>query len=189
MSKLLYLDGCSYTFGLGLPPSDTLEHLFIAAGYNVVNKSRPGKSNMAICLDTYNHANVADVLVIGFTYSSRYYLNFEKRNIDLLVNRYNLDTDENAALEDEYINLHRSFYTLFDQNHWGNVSDMLIDNTIDSLLLKNKKIFAFTWESRRTKQKLFRPIIDSSQKLPDGHLNAIGTKNLFNIIQNKLGNA
>ena len=142
---------------------------------------------MAICLDTYNYANSADVLVIGFTYSSRYYVNFDKRNIDLLVSRYNLEQSNDAALEDEYVNLHRSFYTLFDQNHWCNVSDMLIDNTLDSLLSKNKKVFAFTWEARRTKQKLFYPIIDSSQKLPDGHLNANGTKNLFNIIQNKLG--
>jgi hypothetical protein len=189
VSKILYLDGCSYTFGQGLDTSERLEHLFTVAGYTVINKSRSGKSNMAICLDTYNHADMADVLVLGFTYSSRYYLSFEQRDIDLVVNRYNLDSGENSELEDEYVNLHKSFYTLFDQNHWNNLSDMLIDNTINSLSLKNKKLFAFTWESRQTKQKLYHPLFVRTQRLPDGHLNAVGTKKLFDVIQNSLGDA
>ena len=52
MSKRLYLDGCSYTYGLGLDSTHTLGYLFQYQGeYVVTNKSRPGKSNLAIAID------------------------------------------------------------------------------------------------------------------------------------------
>ena len=53
----------------------------------------------------------------------------------------------------------------------------------------NKKLFAFSWEARQTKQKLYYPLVSREQRLPDGHLNAVGTKNLFNFIQARLGDA
>ena len=51
MEKKLLLDGCSFTYGLGLKKEETLEHHFIENGYQVLNLSRPGKSNHAIALD------------------------------------------------------------------------------------------------------------------------------------------
>ena len=57
MQKKLLLDGCSYTYGLNLLKEHTLEHHFIESGYEVLNLSRPGKSNNAIALDVYNNIN------------------------------------------------------------------------------------------------------------------------------------
>ena len=66
------------------------------------------------------------------------------------------------------------------------MSDMLIDNTLDSLKFKNKKVFAFSWQQRNTQNKLVYPLI--TDRLKDGHLNNKGTKKLFDLIQHNLGN-
>ena len=60
MQKRLLLDGCSYTYGLNLKREETLEHHFIENGYQVLNLSRPGKSNNAIALDIYNNIDNFD---------------------------------------------------------------------------------------------------------------------------------
>ena len=53
----LYLDGCSFTYGLNLPPEHTLAYLFsVDGGYKVTNGSRNGKSNLAIAMDAYKNS-------------------------------------------------------------------------------------------------------------------------------------
>jgi hypothetical protein len=84
-------------------------------------------------------------------------------------------------------NLHKNFYTLFDQQHFSNISDMIVDTTIDSMKLNNKKFFVFSWETRRTKNELYYPIVNCGDRLEDGHLNSNGTKKLFDKIQEQLG--
>jgi len=186
----LYLDGCSLTYGVGLDPVDTLASNFEQAGYNVLNFSRPGKSNMAIAQDTFNNINNANIFVLGFTFSARYHLRFNNIDIDLLPSNYTWQYDrdliQGSNISDIAKNLHKNFYLLFDHDHWNNFSDMLVDNTINSLNFENKKIFVFSWEKRNTKNKIFYPIIPD--RFTDGHLNNVGTKKLFNIIQNQLGN-
>ena len=186
----LYLDGCSFTWGTGLDSKDTLYSKFEKAGYNVLNFSRPGKSNSAIAQDTYNNIDSADIFILGFTFSARYHLKFDNIDIDLLPSNYNWQYDfikwQGNSMNDVVNNLHKNFYTLFDHTYWNKFSDMLVDNTINSLTLRNKKIFVFSWEKRNTKNKILYPIIPD--RLSDGHLNTIGTKKLFDMIQNQLGN-
>jgi hypothetical protein len=185
----LYLDGCSFTYGVGLETSDTLAYLFEQAGYNVLNFSRPGKSNIAIAHDTYNNCNNADVFVLGFTFSHRFHIKYGDYNIDILPSNVSwptkIEKTQGVEIENILDSLHKNFYLLHDTEHWGTVSDMLIDNTIDSLKLKNKKVFTFSWELRKTHNKILNPAI--SNRLPDGHLDRVGTKKLFDIIQNNLG--
>lgn len=188
MSKL-YLDGCSFTYGLGLEKSQQLQAMFEKAGYEVTNLSRPGKSNMAITLDTFNNIGNFDRFVLGFTYSGRYYLKFRNTDIDMLGTRFTLDKINDADLEEAYVDLHKSFYTLYDSQHCNNISDMLVDNLLANLKLQSKKVFSFSWEPRKTTHQLFYPVIRSIDRLPDGHLNAKGTEKLFNYIQYNLGDA
>lgn len=56
MVKRLYLDGCSLTYGQGLARQHSLGALFEnVGGYSVCDNSRPGKSNIAMVLDTYQN--------------------------------------------------------------------------------------------------------------------------------------
>jgi hypothetical protein len=185
----LYLDGCSYTYGLGLPESQRLQSMFEDAGYEVTNLSRPGKSNTAIVLDTFNNINNFDRFVLGFTYSSRYYVKFRNIDIDLIGTRFELDKSDQVEIEDAYTELHKAFYTLYDNQYWDNVSDMLIDNLLANIKLQSKKVFPFSWETRKITNQLFYPVMLPRDRLLDGHLNAVGTQKLFNQIQQNLGNA
>lgn len=186
----LYLDGCSFTYGLGLSKHETLSHHFTKVGYNVINLARSGKSNIAIANDVYLNHNKSDIFVLGFTFSHRYHFKFHEYDIDILPSGVSWQMDDEIhqgnQINDILVNLQKNFYLLYDSTYWSKVSDMLIDNTIDSLKNKNKKVFVFSWEKRNTNNKLFYPVI--SDRLPDGHLNSIGTKKLFDLIQNNLGN-
>jgi hypothetical protein len=186
----LYLDGCSFTYGVGLNEKEKLAHLFKKSGYNVLNFSRPGKSNIAVAQDTYNNSNNADIFVLGFTFSERFHFKYNLYDINLLPSNiaWPIDSEQMQGTEMENIlqSLHKNFYLLFDSNHWSNLSDMLIDNTINNLKFKNKKVFAFSWQPRNTQNKLVYPIIPDRFK--DGHLNDVGTKKLFELIQRNLGN-
>lgn len=183
MNKRLLLDGCSLTYGLNLSKHETLEHHFIELGYEVTNFSRPGKSNQAIAHSVYENINNFDILVVGWTFSSRWYLQYHKHNIDLLATRENielpfeLDVDQ---LEQSYRDLHRSLYSLFDITYWNRASDMLIDFAYSFANKENKKIVFFSWESRNVTSPVFYPHIAAHQRLPCGHLNADATTTLFN---------
>ena len=111
MSKRLYLDGCSFTFGLGLDSKHTLGYLFQHHGdYVVTNKSRVGKSNLAITMDAYNNFQNHDTIILGFTYASRFYLKSHNHDIDFLASRKEIDiVDENNGeqIEIAYKEFHK----------------------------------------------------------------------------------
>jgi len=178
----LLLDGCSLTYGLNLPASQTLEHHFFECGYEVTNVSRPGKSNQAIALSLYEHAPKHDLIVAGWTFSSRWYMRYHQQNIDLLPTRSEielpemLDADE---LEQSYRDLHRSFYSVFDSAHWNQVSDMLVDTTGAWLKQQQKQTVFFSWEPRSCLHQIYFPHMPPGHRLPCGHLNQLGTKKLF----------
>lgn len=181
MQKRLLLDGCSFTYGLNLAREETLEHHFIECGYQVQNLSRPGKSNHAIALDIYNHYDQFDIAVVGWTFSSRWHLQYHNNNIDLLASRQNIElphTLDSDQIEQSYVDLHRSLYSLFDITHWNGISDMLVDSTY-ALLQQKQKVF-FSWETRNTRCPVYYPHITAANRLSCGHLNADGTTNLFN---------
>lgn len=183
MQKRLLLDGCSFTYGLNLAKEETLEQHFVESGYKVINLSRPGKSNSAIALDLYNNIDSCDILVVGWSFSSRWYLKYHKHNIDLLASRENVELPyalDSALVEQSYQELHRAFYSLFDAEHWNNQSDMLVDNTAGLAVQRNKQAVFFSWEPRKVACDIYYPHVLSSHRLPCGHLNANGTTNLYN---------
>ena len=187
MPARLYLDGCSFTHGTGLPSDSTLAHLLVNLGrYNVTNNSRPGKSNLAIALDAYDNISNHDIIVIGWTFSSRTYLKYNNIDIDLLPSRFQLesmDLLDSQMIEQSYQELHKQLYSLFDINHYNKISDMLVSMTYQMALNLNKKIIFFSWDKRNVTIPLFYPHVPAEYKLPCGHLNAHGMKNLYNKIQ------
>lgn len=188
MVTKLYLDGCSFTYGQGLPRKHSLGNLFSdIGGYDVINKSRNGKSNISIALDTYRHVNKCDVFVLGFTYSTRFGLEYRSKNLDFFTGFQGKTIFNDSKLENEFLNIYKFFYLTFDSPYCDQLSDMLIDYTIAFLKSKGKKVFAFSWEQRNTNIELDYPFYSTSDRLDDGHLNINGTKKLFNHIQNKLG--
>lgn len=187
MQKRLLLDGCSFTYGVGLNRVETLEHLFIEIGYNVVNLSRPGKSNQAIALDIYNNAKDFDIIVSGWTFSSRWHLKYHKHHIDLLASRQNIELPhvmDASEIEKSYQDLHHSLYSMFDITHWNQVSDMLVDTSNSYLNTLSKKNVFFSWEPRLTSCPVYFPHVIKIDRLADGHLNATGTKKLFDNLVN-----
>jgi hypothetical protein len=185
MQKRLLLDGCSFTYGLNLLHNQKLEQHFVESGYEVVNLSRPGKSNSAISLDLYNNMDSCDLLVVGWTFSSRWHLKYHNLDIDLLATREHVElpyTLDSRLIEQSYQELHRSFYSLFDATHWNQQSDMLIDNTAALAAQRGKQAVFFSWESRKVACDMHYPHVPSSHRLPCGHLNADGTTNLYNTL-------
>ena len=190
MSKRLYLDGCSYTFGLGLATKHTLGYLFQHKGkYAVTNKSRPGKSNLAMAIDAYNNFKNHDIIVLGFTYASRFYLKAYNQDIDFLATRQEIEIDDltnGHQLEIAYKEFHKYFFTLFESPFDENLSDMIIDGIISHMCNQGKKVVCFSWEQRTTTNKLLYPFISTKMRLPDGHLNEDGTKYLYDILQREI---
>jgi hypothetical protein len=183
MNKKVLLDGCSFTYGLNLERTETLEHHFIENGYEILNLSRPGKSNTAIALDVYNQLDSCDLLVVGWTFSSRWYLKYQDLDIDLLATRENIELphDLNSGLiEQSYQDLHKSLYSMFDISYWNQLSDMTIDTISAFAQQQNKKFVFFSWEHRNTKSQLYYPHVLRTHRLPCGHLNADATCDLFN---------
>jgi len=182
MQKKILLDGCSLTYGLGLPADQTLEHHFLQCGYEVMNLSRPGKSNHSIALDIYNNIDYADILVVGWTFSARWHVRYRQQDIDLLPTREHLELPhalDSEGVEKSYQELHKALYSLFDSTHWDQTSNMLVDNTAALAAQRMKKIVFFSFESRSTQCAIYRPHVMSSHRLPCGHLNQAGTINLF----------
>jgi hypothetical protein len=191
MNKL-YLDGCSFTYGLGLPHEDTLEHLFTSSGYDVSNNSRNGKSNLAIAMDAYKNIDNHDVIVLGFTFSGRFYINHSGHKIDFqpiyYYHQFKPNDDYNsAAIEDEYSTFHKHFYTLYQAPFCDDLSDCLIDTLSEFIKSKGKKLIVFSWEKRNVNTEILYPYIGPRHRLSDGHLNSLGTRYLFDLLQSRLG--
>ncbi len=188
--KRLYLDGCSLTWGQGLDTTEQLASLFSKkGGYTVINESRPGKSNMAIAYDTYQHTT-PEIYVLGWTFSSRFGLKYHDQNIDFFPGWHGgslvkkLDTA--FELNKSYTEVYKYFYTIFGPPYSDTLSDMLVDQTIDSLKQRYKKVIAFSWEKRNTRNNLVYPYLGPDMRQEDGHLNALGVEHLYNMLQTKI---
>jgi hypothetical protein len=184
--KRLYLDGCSLTYGQGLERKDSLGALFdTRGGYQVLDYSRPGKSNMAIVFDTYQHFCKYDTFILGFTYSSRFGLKYKDQNLDFFPGFHS----RGSALEPETLDIaqtemYKYFYSVFDSPYCDDLSDMLIDTLISFLISQNKKVVGYSWQDRKTICHLEYPLIGPANRLNDGHLNVKGTEQLFDFLQN-----
>jgi len=188
MVKSLYLDGCSMVYGQGLPREQSLGSLFsVQGGYNVMDQSRLGKSNLAMVMDTYKNFKDFDVIVLGFTFSSRFYIGYNDQNLDFYPGiggrGFGL---EPSALDTAHQEMHKYFYTVYGPPYCDDLSDMLIDGLLSFLKNQNKKVIAFSWEKRKTTETLLYPYIPASYRLPDGHLNRDGMNDLFKYLQNSI---
>jgi hypothetical protein len=179
--KKLYLDGCSLTYGEGLSRNQNLGYFFQHEGeYIVDDMSRSGKSNLAICLDTYQKYQDFDVFVLGFTFSSRFGIKYQDQNIDLFAGSHGLGFNlKSEDLDLSTRQVYKYFYSVFGRPYCDDLSDMLIDTTVSFLLANGKKVIPFSWETRQTKNDLFYPYYGPHDRLEDGHLNAVGTKKLY----------
>jgi hypothetical protein len=178
------------TYGHGLSREHSLGRLFSdIGGYDVIDKSRNGKSNISIALDTYKHVNECDVFVLGFTYASRFGLEYNSENLDFFsgFEGVRVDRFNNEELENEFLSVYKFFYLTFGSPYCDQLSDMLIDYTVAFLKSKGKKVFAFSWEERTTNIVLDYPFYGKKDRLNDGHLSKTGTLKLFNRIQEQLG--
>ena len=184
----MYLDGCSLVYGQGLPREESLGSLFQnKGGYTVLDKSRPGKSNIAIAIDTYKNFNDYDLFVLGFTFSGRFGLKYKNQNLDFYPGFHKTQKEiDPQTLDTAHIEMYKYFYTVFESPYCDELSDMLVDTLISFLISQNKKVIGFSWETRNVHTHLEYPYIGPKQRLTDGHLNASGTDQLFNFLQNLL---
>lgn len=187
MVMKLYLDGCSLTYGQGLDRQHSLGRLFSDRGeYEVLDYSRPAKSNMAIALDAYQHRFDADVFVLGFTFSGRFGIKYRNQNLNFFPGFRTDSFDlQPMALDQAHLEIQKYFFTVFDRHYYEDLSDMLIDSTVGVLSI-NKKVLAFSWETRNTDVAVVYPFIPPNERLPDGHLNEVGTLRLYNYLQQML---
>jgi hypothetical protein len=186
MVTRLYLDGCSYTYGLNLDPKHTLGTLFSNGGYQVTNASRPGKSNLAIAMDVQNQIKNHDIIIVGWSYSMRFYLKYDDYDIDFLHTRPELELPhlrDTKLLADTYNNFHKYFYSLYQESFADQLSDMLVTNARNACCVANKKMLTFSWEKRNVDFDIYYPFTPPEHRLPCGHLNEPGTKNLHQNLQ------
>jgi hypothetical protein len=192
MVNRLYLDGCSYTYGLNLDKKYNLETLFTnIGGWTVTNQSRNGKSNLAIAMDAYQNCQDHDMFILGFTYSGRFHIKYQQHNIDFQPTKYMLPLipDLNVDhLEDAYNDFHKYFYSLYQSPFCDDLSDFLIDSVCGYLIGQGKKVIPFSWEQRKTQIPLLYPYISPKTKLPCGHYNSKGTRHLYELINQEMSN-
>lgn len=189
MVAKLYLDGCSLTYGYGLPRDQSLGYLFEnLGGYIVKDQSRPGKSNSSIAFDTYQSYKDYDVFVLGFTMSTRFGMRYKNQNIDFYSNHHGKGFDLHPQnLDEDHLAIQKYFYTLWEPPFCDHYSDMLYDSVIGFLLQQGKKVLGFSWENRNVVNNIFYPYIGFNERLDDGHLNQEGTLRLYNNLQDILG--
>lgn len=189
MVKKLYLDGCSMTYGQGLPRDQSLGSLYrTIGGYNVKDSSRPGKSNLAIVFDTYQNFENYDVFVLGFTFSSRFGIKYNDQDLDFFAGSHGKGFDLTPEdLDKAHLEVYKYFYTVFGHPYCDQLSDMLIDCLITFLLKQSKEVIAFSWEQRNVTSSIHYPYIKPSDRLPDGHLNKEGTMKLFDYLGDCIG--
>jgi hypothetical protein len=190
--KSIYLDGCSLVHGPGLQDKDRLAELFRNPGdYVVKDQSRLGKSNLAIVMDTYKNYKDYDIMVLGFTYSSRFYMQYQGQDLDFFPGFHGtglqLDTTTNSGeLEASFLEVYKYFYSTFESPFCDQLSDTIIDGLLSFLKQQGKTVIAFSWEPRTLVNECDFPYLGPKHRLTDNHLNASGTHYLFDRLQQRI---
>lgn len=183
----VYVDGCSMVYGQGLPRNQSLSSLFSSmGGYEVLDKSSPGKSNMSICFDAYQHRQNFDIMVLGFTFSSRFGIKYHDQDLKFMVGHHGNGFDlQPQDLDLAHLEVQKYWYTVYGPPYCDQLSDMLIDTTVH-FLKSSSTVLAFSWEKRNTTVDLYYPYAPPQDRLSDGHLNRDGMIKLFHVLQNFL---
>ena len=184
----LYLDGCSLTYGQGLPRHQSLGQLFAdRGGFEVTDLSRPGKSNLAIAVDVFNHADDYDLVILGWSFSERFTIRHHSQDLDFYPGSHGRGFDlEPQALDLDHLEMQKYFFSVFGPPFCDDLSDMLVESTISNLCCKQKRQINFSWQARHSMHVIHYPYISKNQRLPDGHLNTEGMITLYNYLQNIL---
>lgn len=189
----VYIDGCSMTYGQGLPRANSIGSLFKTVGLHetVLDMSRPGKSNQAIVSDTWNHRNDYDVYILGFTYSNRFYIKFRDQDLDFhSLSSFSISYQGYYDNNIEHVceTLHKNLYSIYDSEFYSNQSDIIVESTISKLLSLKKIVIPFSWEKRKVDHDILYPVYNQKFRLSklDSHLNKEGTKHLFDSLQLEL---
>jgi hypothetical protein len=190
--KKIYVDGCSYTYGLNLDREFSLARLINANE----DRSRPAKSNIAMTQDLYRALDSDfDVFVIGFTFSSRFLFDYNGAPIDMHPNDSGIHFEGSKTGhtdEQEYKELHKLFYKYSATNVFDSRSDYIVDSTIALLEQQQKQYVIFSWENRNiiNKDKIFYPrrLIPRkyNQSPTNWHLTEEGMQELAKIVKGKL---
>lgn len=177
--------------GYGLNVNYSVASLLADIG-QVVDKSKPGKSNYAIALDTYKHIEDFDLYIIGWTFSNRFEFNIDGHIVESSASRADISFGEIPSgefLEKEYNTLQKRFFKY--SSRLDSLSDYLVDAT--GLFLKDKNKVFLSWEQRRCKTNLIYPRFSKEYRQNDtpnwtqfGHLTESGMTLLANIIKEKL---
>ena len=185
----VYVDGCSLTYGQGLPREYSLAQLFKSQGLypDVRDKSRPGKSNIGIFYDTLENKNNFDMYILGFTFDNRTHLKFRDQDIDFHLSRnfaFDYQGEWDSILEDEFVELNRAYYNLYDSNYYRKLNDFLVDSLVTKLRSLNKIVIPFSWQPRSTDFDIFYPLYGKEYWISesDHHLNKQGMMHLYHAI-------
>ena len=189
MTKI-YVDGCSYTYGLGL---DRQHSLGVLLGAHE-DRSRPGKSNIAMVEDLYQSLGQEfDTYVVGFTFSSRFLFNINNHEIDMHPGNDEVflgNINGSTQLENEYKLLHQYFYKFSTVESFDARSDFIVDSTIALFKTLNKRFVVYSWEPRKTINEVLYPrnYIPKkyNQSRTNWHLTESGMIKLKELIENKL---
>jgi hypothetical protein len=176
----IYVDGCSFTYGEGLDRKFSLGNLLSAE----IDMSYPGKSNAGIVYDVYQNLKLADIFVIGLTFSCRTTLWDSNKPLGVNPNKTSIDQlsiNNGAELETDYTNFHKVFYTLYNDNYMNRLSDFYADGLISLLNEQQKTVVIFSWERRNSIHKIMYPHINN--RLPDGHLTEAGMEKLAELVK------
>lgn len=182
----LYVDGCSFVYGVHLSRNFSLANLINATK----DFSQCGKSNIAICEDIYQNIDKFDSFVVGFSFSPRYTFERNNKRQHLLPNRKISDFgsyDGAEADEKMFAKFNDWFYYFSNIDTLSLRSDFYVDSIINLFEKYNKKFVVFSFEKRNTmSNQVLYPKFDKSLFLPDGHLNENGMKELSNLVLKKL---
>jgi hypothetical protein len=185
----LYIDGCSLTYGQGLP-----RELSAGAQLNCdLDLSRPGKSNTAMVIDLYKNINKFDTYIIGLTYPSRYTFYNNREPFDLQPNKNNLDRLDGHPMgefiESTYPQFYKVLWSITNDQEMKVLSDFYLNAIISLLKEQNKKYVIYSWARLNCNDPdyFFLEIPRNTQyRLPDGHLNEVGMNVLVNSVKEKL---
>ena len=179
---MIYVDGCSFTYGLGVDRKYAIGNQLNAD----LDLSRAGKSNIAMVTDLYENINRFDTFVIGFTFPNRYTfynnsdpvdINPSKKFLDNLV-----DNPYGAELETNWDIISKFLFSLTNEEKMNSLSDFCLAATLE--LLKDKKHVVYSIQRRNVVGDYF--VIPNLPKLTDGHFTEDGMLQLGKLIKEKL---
>lgn len=192
----VYIDGCSYTYGLRLAREYSLANLLSTkTDWEIIDRSRPGKSNYSMCLDLYFDQSDADLYIINWTYGYRLELKINENIVDLIPNRTGTDVFDIETLAKEYDQTRDKFFSYV--NRFDEMNDFFVDASIISLRSKDKKFIISSWEPRQSKETVLylQPLFDETLRQQDcedwqkvGHLNEKGMQKLASVMLKRINN-